>query len=61
MHNYHIMHKAFLACTIFGSTPSILGHLLCPSQQTLHARGVLGQMILEFCVHIMCSSAHFSL
>ena len=33
MHNYHITHKAFLACTIIGSTPSILGRLLCPSQQ----------------------------
>jgi hypothetical protein len=30
---YHIMHKAFLACTIIGSTPSVLGRLLCPSQQ----------------------------
>ena len=33
MHNYHITHKAFLACTIIGSTPSVLGRLLCPSQQ----------------------------
>ena len=33
MHNYHITHKVFLACTIIGSTPSILGCLLCPSQQ----------------------------
>ena len=33
MHNYHIMHKAFLACTIIGSIPSVLGCLLCPSQQ----------------------------
>ena len=30
--NYHITHKAFLACTIIGSTPSVLGHLLCLSQ-----------------------------
>ena len=28
------MHKAFLACTIIGSTPSVLGRLLCPSQYT---------------------------
>ena len=28
------MHKAFLACTIIGSTPSILGRLLCPSQHS---------------------------
>ena len=34
MHNYHITHKAFLACTIIGSTPSILGHLLCLSQHS---------------------------
>ena len=34
MHNYHIMHKVFLACTIIGSTPSILGHFLCPSQHS---------------------------
>ena len=34
MHNYHITHKAFLACTIIGSTPSILGRLLCPSQHS---------------------------
>ena len=33
MHNYHITHKAFLACTIIGSTPSVLGRLLCLSQQ----------------------------
>ena len=33
MHNYHIMHKVFLACTIIGSIPSVLGRLLCPSQQ----------------------------
>ena len=33
MHNYHMTHKVFLACTIIGSTPSILGCLLCPSQQ----------------------------
>ena len=32
MNNYHIMHKVFLACTIIGSTPSVLGCLLCPSQ-----------------------------
>ena len=34
MHNYHIMHKAFLACTIIGSIPSILGNLLCLSQHS---------------------------
>ena len=34
MSNYHITHKAFLACTIIGSTPSVLGRLLCPSQQS---------------------------
>ena len=34
MHNYHIMHKAFLACAIIGSTPSVLGRLLCSSQHT---------------------------
>ena len=33
MHNYHITHKVFLACTIIGSTPSVLGCLLCLSQQ----------------------------
>ena len=35
MHIYHITHKVFLACTIIGSTPSILGRLLCPSQHNL--------------------------
>ena len=34
MYNKHIMHKAFLACIIIGSTPSVLGHLLCPSQHS---------------------------
>ena len=34
MHNYHIMHKVFLACTIIGGIPSILGRLLCPSQHS---------------------------
>jgi hypothetical protein len=37
MHNYHIMHKVFLACTIIGSTPSVLGHLFCPSQQLMES------------------------
>ena len=34
MHNYHIMHKAFLACTIIESIPSILRHLLCSFQHS---------------------------
>ena len=34
MYNEHITLKAFLACTIIGSIPSILGCLLCPSQHS---------------------------
>ena len=34
IYNHHITHKVFLACTIIGSTPSVLGHLLCPSQHS---------------------------
>jgi hypothetical protein len=34
MYNKHITHKAFLACTIIGSIPSVLGRLLCPSQHS---------------------------
>ena len=40
MHNYYITHKVFLACTIIGSTPSILGCLLCLSQQQAPAPAV---------------------
>ena len=34
MSNYHITHKVFLACTIIGSTPSVLECLLCLSQHS---------------------------
>ena len=48
MHNYHIMHKAFLACTIIGSTPSVLGRLLCPSQQPGWEMGILDEKLSSF-------------
>ena len=34
MHNKHITHKAFLACTIIESIPSVLGCLLYLSQHS---------------------------
>ena len=50
MHNYHITHKVFLAYTIIGSTPSVLGHLLCLSQHsilpTLHVYHVVSNLLM---------------
>ena len=47
MYHKHITHKVFLAYTIIGSTLSILGRLLCLSQQYQFNQGKGNDKVLD--------------